>query len=374
MWRAYLVQTTTGRVSAELWLDGDPTVSIELNGIESISVPTRMDFFSRNGTWWVRPYSASLLVTYENLYGEEVPVAAGPIIAFPTISPSVVKIEAKGIRHIFEKRYVIRGGEVKGQKTISFTNHSYGTIAQEVVSISMDRPNGALPIRFASPRETTGRVRNYEPWNVANLKTHDVLAKLTEVINGPAIMFRPEWVDEVSKTNIRWAMYHGTHDVPWIHQEGTPDIDLTADSMQILDFSAQSSGTNLVHRAIATGAGEGEGTTIVEAEMTGMVQAGMPWLEEQFSDSQQEDAQMDLLRRYAREKVRAGQRMVDQLSVKMPIDTAKNPLGTWNVGDLMTVTTPEMLFIPARTHRLRCIAASFSGGTVDLEFQEFETV
>lgn len=372
MYRAYLVETTTGRVAGALPLLGDPSISITLNEIESISITTTMEAYRRHSTWWVRPYSASILVTYDGIMGER-PLAAGPIISFPSITPSSIKIEAKGLRHIFERRFLARAGAIRGQKDIKFTGLSYGAIAQEVVRLGMKRPNGTLPIAWASPYEKTDRERTYEPWNVSNLAIDDVLTKLSEVINGPAIMFKPRWA-EGDKSAIEWAMLHGTHDNPHIHQKRVPDFDLMGDVTQVLDFSLQSSGANLVHRVIGTGAGEGAGTVIVEAENQGMVSAGMPYLEATFSDSQIEEAQKHLLERDARERVREGQRMIDQLSLTIPVDHPKNPCGSWDVGMYCNVWTPDMLFIPQGKHQLRIIAASWSGDTVNIELQEFKAV
>lgn len=356
----YFLKTTTGEVGSRIDASSC-SWSIELNKIESLSATVGKGTLRRTERAWWSPWSGGLLLTYTDFTGVEHPLVAGPITTYGTEKMETLDLQAYGIRKILEKRTIAQN--------LSFTNLSLGTIAWKIVEhVNTVKPGGSLPIVHGSPDEFTRHERNYEGWNLSNNVVDKRLTELSEVINGPDIMFRPVWANEY-KTAIRWEMVHGTELYPFIPQTWSPDFDTTASTSDISDISISSEGGFLVSRVWTTGSGEGEGIKRQRAETLKNIEVGSPFLETVTSIS---DADNDsLLLSKAEGELASSQQMIDQLTLKFQANSRKTPLGSFFVGDTARVTLKDWLTVPDGTRDMRIIKMNGSlDPSVTIDFQE----
>lgn len=372
-YNAYLVETVTGQVGSRLSVVGNPSWTINANEIETGSVKVLREGLRKIDRYRFDTGFGSILLTYTRTDGVEIPWVAGPIESYPDESKETITFAFKGIRSLLTKRLVVPNNALTAKKNSVYSGLSLGSIAQEVVKLAQDRPGGSLPITFASPyekRSGSTHTRTYEWWNLANLKAHDVLTKLSDVIDGPDIMFRPEWKNP-EKTHIVWAMYHGTYVQPTIAQDRVADFDLTSKDSGVVDWSLVSTGGHRTNRVWATGAGEGAGTVITYSENLGTVNRGYPFCESVISESNVTKEKITRLKDLSKSEVNKNQKMIDQLSLTIAIDHRKNPFGSWFVGDSINVTLKDSFIIPDGTRRMYVIGASGGdAGKITLELQE----
>lgn len=370
-YKAYLVETVTGQVGRQLSIVGTPSWSDAINGDGVPSVTVLRSDLENLETKRYQAWYGSILLTYSNHQGEEVPAACGPINNFSDIKPESVKIECVGIRALLAKRYALRNLPPGKLDTLKFEGMSLGTIAKRVVEVCQDFPGGELPIRYATPSEypSPGHQRTYESWNIPNLNVDDVLTKLSEVIGGPQVQFIPHFRDS-SRQFIDWHMYTGTEHQPYISQFHVPDIDLTSEDNGVSEYSVTSKGSALVNRVYGTGAGDGAGTVVTYAENLSTVRQGYPFLASTISDSEIDKPKIGRLKDAAANEVEASQKPIDQLSITIERDHKRNPFGMIVAGCEIMVTVPDLMVIKKGTYPMRVIAISGGGANLQLELQE----
>lgn len=358
-WHLYSLLTTTGEVGSEL----DPTSgswSIELNKTESLQATVKKSKLrGRQEKWW-HPWSGGLLLTFTSNDGVERPIVAGPITDWGAESRDELSFTGAGIRAIFEHRTV--------WADLAYKDMTYGDIAWALIQHGMDRSGGSLPIVHGIPQETGRYQRTYEKWNLQNNTIDKRLTELSEVINGPDMMFRPRWVDDTHR-RIEWVLVHGTAFSPYIPQDWQPDFDTTAAASGVQSPSIRSTGKSLRSRIWYTGAGEGEGIVREYAEDLTDLEEGMPFLEEVFSDSDQDTP--EILRNKAGGALATASHMVDQVTFSVRANSTKAPWGSYFVGDTASVTLKGWISVPDGTRNMRIIKAN--GGldmAVTLDFQE----
>lgn len=361
-WKVYSLRTITGEVGSEL----DPVSgswSVELNKVEDFSVTVKKnDLLRRERLWWF-PWSGGVLFTYTGEDGIENPIVAGPIVDYGTETSDELSFSCGGIRKILEHRTI--------WQTLEYRSMTYGDIAWSLVQHGLDRPGGGLPIVRDFPSETGRYERTYEGWNLANNGIDKRLTELSEVINGPDIMFRPRWVDGSNHQKIEWVMVHGTALSTSIPQTSTPDFDMTSAASDVLEPSIKSSGTRIRQRVWCTGAGEGEGVARAFAQDLTTIENeySIPFLEDVISDADQNKEYV--LRAKAEGALRAQSQIIDQLTFKSYTHSSKNQLGSFNVGDTANITMRGWINIPDGTRSMKLLKMNgdFSD-VVTLDFQE----
>lgn len=389
-WTAYLIRPITGEVGAELSIADDGKWQIDLNDIESFTVSATKGRLQEIDRGWWKQWGGGVLITKTGLDGDEQPWLAGPIIDPPEEDRTEITLVCNGIGALFEQRMVLdkdygADGQTPSADTMTAlaqsqvrrTSMSLGTIAQDIVALSTERKmGGQLPIRYVSPRETGSKLneRTYEGFNLANNMTWKRLSELMDVINGPDIMFRPEWRD-AERTHIVWAMYHGTAKQPAIEQQWEMSLDTTSPRGPVSTVKVTHDGADVTNRVYWTGAGEDQGTLIRMVQDTSRMIDYMPLLESIGSDS--DSANPDLLLSHAKARLAQGGKPVTQLTLTVDGDDERTEIGHWHVGDLAAVTLgDEWLTLPRGTARQRLIAASgnFVTSEVKMEFQEDATL
>lgn len=353
MWSAHLFHTTSGTIGPRLNFES-VSWSIELNGIESISMKLKKSDLPSglNLAQWLSPWWAGVVLFYK---GE--PIVAGPIITRPSESFDSLSIGCGGIRSVLAKRLVVQeltdwSGLSKSK--VSFEHMSLGTIAKRVVDQAMAKKAGSLPITYALPDQTIAdgadHERNYRGFNVQNISAHDVLTKLSNVIDGPDIMFKPRLIRDNMLT---FEMWTGTEKQPRIAQSVTPVWDTTPAKGSIVDMSTIATGSYQTYRTYSLGAGQDEGLLIRVNTNEGPLQAGYPILESVINVGNSENS--DLVSGYGISNLFANKEPL--LEVQMTIRTdGVVPLGRFWPGDLVKVVTKGWLSLPDGVTDMRLLS------------------
>lgn len=355
----YWLDPRTGHIGAPIQAT-NLSWSIELNKTEELELTVHKPALAPIPNYLWTPPTGGVLLTHTDHNGVEHPIVAGPITDWGTETQTTLQIKAAGLRYFFENRTI--------RATLEYRNTSLGQIAWNLAQHGMDRPGGGFPLRHGTPDDTGDRQRTYERWNVANNLIGKRWRELSNVINGPDIMIRPQYVDD-TKTRIEWLFVHGTEAYPFIAQTWQPDFDTTAAATEIADITVTSTAKGLANRIWCTGAGEGEGTAIAYAEDPTYPEKGHPSLEAVITDSDQ--ANTEVLHQKAAGALATRQAMIDQVTIKAPAASRKAPLGTFFVGDTASVTLTGWLSIPAGTRNMRIIKMSGGGEPeITIDFQE----
>lgn len=283
MWRAYLIETMTGLKGAEVEMSTDGRFDLILNQAGSATVTVQKSSLEGITARWLRPWAHGFVLTLESEALGEVPIFAGPITAPPDEYTESLSFSVSGIRAIFEHRFVADkdyGPDITGLKKskLVYTNRSYAYIVQDLVRRGMDKEGGQLPIRFATDPGTGVYEREYLGYDLENNTVDKRISELSDVINGPDVMFVPEWTNS-TKQYVRWALYTGTPAYPAISQDWTMVIDGSAPYPQISELSMNTDGSHYATRHYATGAGEGSGLAMRMSENKDWLRDKHPLLE-----------------------------------------------------------------------------------------------
>ena len=388
MWGAWLVDTRTGIVGARLPLLAG-TASVTLNDADEWDIQVPDGFLDTAPADAYQPWRASVLIAHScDLLPSWAPFAFGPITTPPapdtvTINGSrhaVDKITGAGMRKIFEYRIETgvdyRPGAIPTDASITFEGMSLGTIQSELVRRATQRAGGMLPLTFpAQLRETglgsKGHTRTYEGWNVANNSVDKLITDLTEVKNGPDFMLRPTLSDpDAGQWKATCKVLHGTSTDPHIPQDRQLVWDATAPHGPMTGFEVPVSASTLCTRVWATGAGEGSTTAMQVAQADDLLAEGMPLLER--TEAHQSVESTDVLAQHAAGTLESGRTVTRQVNATIEADHPSSVLGTWHVGDRVTLITPPHRNLPAGEHLMTIIDASIDLGseTVTVHMQE----
>ena len=367
-WRAYLVHTMNGRIGAELDV-AEGTVDVPLNGIEDIKITVAEGSLGGVERSWWSPWSGGVLVTHEDEWTPETPVAAGPIIrpVEQDRRAGTITVTAGGIGAVLQHRIVTdrdygpgEGAALAGSK-ISWTGVDLGTIVARIIRAATSKRAGWLPIVLPPERAGTRERTAYDGFNVANNAAWKRITEITEVINGPDVMLRPRWSTD---RRIEWELVTGTEDQPTLPQEHRLVWDSTAQDSPVASIDVVSD-ARLAYRTYATGAGEGEGIILQISEVT--PPAHMPLLEAVVTHPDSENPA------FIQEQARAGisTQAMDQVSVRVH-STAVAPMTSWQVGDAVTLVAEGWLNVPDGRHELRIIHAKYdlASESVQVDCQE----
>lgn len=350
MWTAHLFQTTSGQIGPRLNFE-TMDWSTELNGTDSISMKLRKsDLPKVDYSYWLSPWWAGIAVFWDN-----VPIAAGPIITRPSESFDTLTIGCGGIRSVLANRLV--APEAYGdnwdnfsKEKIYYSGQSLATIAKYAVEASQRKKGGRLPISYALTDMTGGHERTYQSFNVSNISCDDILTKLSNVIGGPDIMFRPRLVQPNRLTFDLWT---GTDAQPRIYQKYSPVWDTTPSKGMVSNMNVIVTGTYQTSRVYATGAGQDEGTLIQVVTDDSLLQKGYPLLETVINDSSSEDPAVVMDHARSALDVNNGSLLEIQMTVRAdgPI-----PLGSFWPGDLVEIVTKGWLSLPDGVNRMRLLS------------------
>lgn len=350
MWTAHLFQTTSGQIGPRLNFEGVDW-SIELNGIESINMKLRKsDLPAVDLKYWLSPWWAGVVLFWN---GE--PIVAGPIITRPSESFDAVSLGCGGIRSILAKRMVAKDLTATGwadfnKDLLTYSGLALGTIAKKVVMACQQKNGGGLPISYALEDMVGGHERNYQSFNVSNISGDDVLTKLSNVIGGPDIMFRPRLLRPNLLTFDLWT---GTDAQPRIYQKYSPIWDTTPAKGMVSNVNVIVTGTYQTSRVYATGAGQDEGTLMQVVTDDTLLQKGYPLLETVVTEGSSEDPAVVMDHALSGLDVNNGSLLEIQMTVRTD---GAIPLGTFWPGDLVEIVTEGWLSLPDGVNRMRLLS------------------
>lgn len=397
MWTAHLFQTINGNIGPRLNFSS-LSWDIDLNDVESISVGLKKsDLPKVDLRYWLSPSWAGVVVMWKGT-----PIVAGPILARPTESNEEISLSCGGIRSILAKRLVsIEQTDWSKQATsvIHWKGMSLGTIAKRAVEQAQAKYAGDLPITYAVPDQmisvrspvkygsvsqqdwdlllsqgwwgdptdkeeklyppelrdpNANHERTYRGFNVQNIDCDAILTKLSNVIDGPDIMFKPRLVRDNYLTFDLWT---GTEASPRIYQKHIPVWDTTSTKGHIQDIRIVTSGAYQTNRVYSVGAGQDEGTLIKVNTNTAPLRQGYPLLETTISTSSSEDPKVVNAHGVANLWTNKEPLVEIQMTVR---GDGVIPVGEFWPGDLVEVVVKGWLSLPDGKIPMRLL--SMSGG------------
>lgn len=195
----------------------------------------------------------------------------------------------------FWARSAANGWTPPGASHIRITNKSLGSVARELVRLSIQdnpftRPDGsnagALNIVLPAVEPGTNE-RNYMGYDLGSIGER--LRQLTEVRNGPDIRFRPRFKGD-DPTIVEWVMETGTTAQPLLVQSG-PDWlwDTAVAESGVVKLGVKRDATGMAARAYVPGNGQEVNMKIAWQTDLSLVNAGFPWTEADVAAKEVED-------------------------------------------------------------------------------------
>jgi hypothetical protein len=369
MWTANLFQVTTGAIGPRVNFKS-LTWSISLNEVESCSIDlTKADLPSINLNFWLAPWWAGIIIMWNGR-----PIFAGPIIARPAESWTTFRVECKGIRALFDRRFVVEElsnwSSDLGRSKVIYDGYDHGTVAQLVVKKIMAKPGGSIPISFPVPETAPTYVDKdhqikYDGYNLGSISGNNALTELSNKTNGPDIMFRPRLIDANS---LVWDMMRGNETQPTIPQEIMPIWDTTTENGQVTDLDIVTTGTYVTNRMFATGAGQNEYTEMNVATDNESLAQGFPLLEGFKSLGSTVEDPLPIYNG-AKAALDANKKSLTEIQLSVRAD-GEYDLGTFWPGDLCELVVKGWLSLKDGKHRLRLLNISGSDdGDVRMSLQ-----
>lgn len=353
-WSAYLIRTASGQIGPQVGVSS-ASWSIPLNDTETAKIGLIKSSLPRFTTqYWLEPWWGGILLMWN-----DVPIFAGPIIGRPSEGFTEVSVDCSGIRSLLARRFVtpeLQDWTTLSSQVISYSGLALSTIMKNVVQVAMSKPGGSLPISFPIP-DATGpnddiHVRTYRSFNISNLNCDDVLTKLSNVINGPDVIFRPRLLDA---SKFVWDMWTGTELQPRISQNMTPVWDTTADQGSVTDMSVTMTGAYQASRVYSIGAGQDEGTLIRVVEDLTPTAVGYPLLEIQIKTGDSEDP--NVVSNWGTAKLNANKTPIAEVSMNVRADGIY-PLGQFWVGNQIEFYSKGWLSLTDGVHKARLLNIS----------------
>lgn len=346
MWTANLFQITTGAIGPRLNYESIKW-SVSLNEIESFSLRLmKSDLPKVNHDYWLAPWWAGVVFMYNGK-----PIVAGPIISRPYESFDRVDIDCSGIRSILARRFVINELSNWSQlaaSSIIYKGISLGTIAQRVVKQAQRKPGGSLPITYPIPEQTAvdnaDHTRTYKGFNIQNISADDILTKLSNVIDGPDVMFRPRLITD---SELTFDMFHGTEDQPRITQTTTPVWDITAERSPVSNIQVIMTGTYQTSRVFSLGAGQDTKRLIRVSTNLDGVKQGFPLLETEINAGNSENPAV--VQNHALSTLKANTNMLQEIQFTVRADEPM-PVGTFYPGMVVKLVVKDMISLDDGVH------------------------
>jgi hypothetical protein len=275
-WRAFVVETVTGRVVGDIPYVGTPRHSSGLNltGDLTINVPVGGNAIDK-GT--LRSYLDPWRFSLGLAWGAHI-FQCGPIVTYQTQdsrSGTTVQVGCAGVWSLWTLKRVLANPSWTGTDITDvtadtvFTNLSLHTIAKRLIQNDLTR-NGGLPI--ALPADIAGtESRTYPGYDIATVGER--LGQLTQGLDAPEIEFRPRFTD-ATRTQVEWEMRIGN---PRLGNLGLPHAwdygQALTDLSEAVDASRQQ------FRSFVRGNGMERGLLTAVAEDTSLTDVGWPMLE-----------------------------------------------------------------------------------------------
>lgn len=368
-WKAFLVQTTTGVIGPEIRIKEGANYSIPLDSEATFKFALdKTDLPNVDLDYWLAPWWSTILVTYQDRA-----IYAGPIISNPKEYANEIQFDSSDIRSVLARRYIISEQALSSASiakgVVSYKGKSLGTIAQDVVGLAMRKPGGNLPITFASKRQfatnDADHQRTYKAYNANTISVDEVLTKISEVTQGPDIMFRPKLINDAQMV---WEMYHGTEEDMRIAQKTVPQWDLTPVKTSAASLEVTVTGSYLTDRVIGVGGGTNEATVMTMVETDSRIRRGYPLLESVTTVSDSENKTVIL--KHARSSLKQNQKPLREYTFFVDVE-GTYPFGTYWPGNLIALYVKGFRNLPDGLNEMRLLnmSGTFGSSKVRLSLQ-----
>jgi hypothetical protein len=222
------------------------------------------------------------------------------------------------------------------------------------VKWAQKKPGGSLPIAFPLedelwPNDDADHTRNYRGFNLQNINGDQILTKLSEVTNGPDIMFKPRLLRQ---NQLVFDMWHGTERDPRIFQSEMKVWDTTAERNDISGITIINTGVYMTQRVFSLGAGQDEGQMITVSSNLAAIDAGYPLVETVVQTSDSENA--DVVRAHGDSSLNANLGPLKEIQMNVRGDGI-NQFGSFWPGDVCEVVIKDWVALPDGKYRMRIL-------------------
>lgn len=356
-WRAYVAETVTGMVVADVALSAVPQFERTLSDKGSWSVTLITDDTSNRGVDF-HVYTLPAWYSWIVCYDDEA-VQAGPVWTHGyKQSTRELAVAGSGMGGMFARR-VLRNASADparialAESDLTYTDLSLRGIMRALVAENLSQTGYALPIDLPGS-EAGSNTRTYQGYDIAYVA--DRLGDLAAVENGPEWDFVP--VLSSNGAFVRWRMDIGT---PLLgDQETTMTWDLGG---ALSEIDVDVNGANApVSRAWVKGSGQEYATLVGYADDTTVTTGGFPGLD--FVDTQHSSVELQAtLDAYARQDLADLSAARETWSAAVRIEGIRSNgvdvsprLGTWALGDAPTIGVAGHPWIAPGSYRRRILA------------------
>jgi hypothetical protein len=283
---------------------------------------------------------------------DETIMAAGPVWSRSyDRDAKTLQLSAKGIWSYYDHRYIQQllagtidvtqftipdaanpGGSMPNPAlATNLLNYDLGTIAKQLMVLAQTWTGGTVPVIFPDDRAGT-RVRNYQGADFNNVG--DALRALTEVDNGPDIIFQPQFTPD--RLGIQWVLRTGTEAVPQLYSNAIQRWDLTLPSSSASNLEVDEDASSIASIAWMTGGRANDDVLVARATDPTLINQGYP-LYETLDSSHSSVSEQDTLDAYAQEAVVLGRGALETWT--FVAEAHRQPLvGSYYVGDYVDLS------------------------------------
>ncbi len=361
-WRAYVVDTISGQIMCPIDL---PSFSWSVSVADSSFSTTKSKGVGQGEVsglkvpWTAVPANSpsersrllapdrrSIALCWTNPLDSEdaigTPILCG-LIGQRKDGPLDTDFSLTSIYGLLGDRYLVREGvygAASGSTStdvISFSNLSLRAIAAEAGWLCTNaKPGGGLPIDWHYRGEKGSHQREYDSWDIQNLKCSDVWDKIANVENGPDLQLRPK----LSGDTIRFDFIAGGDADPNIAQDTIIELSSSPYGGTLENITIDHLGA--VNRVYASGAGTDKAQLCHLSEDLSLVSGDhepFPLREMTYSDTDAADA--NLLRQHADGVLAANHAPLMQIKGELHANdvsvdgTPLHPLGSFWPGETM---------------------------------------
>lgn len=363
---AVAYQTTTGRVMYDIDLAADPTWSAALNGNNEgwqVSMPLTDRAAANKARECSERWYASVAVFWDGQGCQGGPVTQNPDMGFINDMPVAV-ITGKGFwenlnqRTMHNKTWDPATGITSSTADLTITD-SLPNIAREIVNQATSwtvRPGSALPVDLPTAVASDSNTRTYHGYETASAGQR--LQELTQVENGPDVLFQPYLTTIAGQRYVRHRMMIGA---PYLSQAGQPPKWDLGSSMANLNVAGDSS--PLITTSFVKGTGNEAGQLYGYATSTDLIGKGWPALD--FVDSSHTSASVQsTLDSWARANVAQYARKLEQWKPVILLDDDPH-WGTYMPGHFGSYVVNDHPWVPDGTYTSRILGVASAGTSID---------
>jgi hypothetical protein len=358
---ALAYETVTGKVLFTLDLAEEPEWSARINDVGGwkITVPLEGGARTARVREWCVPWRFSVaIVRGRGKVGDTV-CQAGPIIPYaPDAGKAVHTVSGKGFWELLNRRLLhhrdwnpatARITDSSADLTI---NDSLPNIARGIVdhATSMTyRSGSALPLDLPALAASSANTRTYHGYEMAFAGQR--LQELTQVDNGPDVLFEPYLATVGNLRYVRHRMLVGT---PWLVQPGVPLLFDYRSSLVLLTIAGD--GSAQADTAFVKGTGNEAGQLYGYATNPGPTAAKWPMLD--MVDSNHTSASdQSTLDSWATADVALYSTQPEQWQATVRAD-AEPRLGTYLPGSFASYSVKNHHYLPNGTFTYRIVGTS----------------